>query len=167
MVSDNMSVQTTHNINSCIPCQTRSSRRSGLADQRRTEGTRQPSRRSGLPVPTSPQLCCSPSRVQQRKQSSATFFAHTVQTTNSYLQVGCKQSNTLCTARYIGHDGPPCWGWSLEPGTQEFHTMSRSCLLLFWQSQSLWPETDQQGHWNHVIIAVHICIGQICMDYQQ
>lgn len=42
------------------------------------------------------------------------------------------------------YEASPCWGWSLEPDTQEFHTTSRSCPLLFWQSQSLWPEIKKQ-----------------------
>lgn len=47
-------------------CRTLSFRKSGLADRRKTEGNQQPFHRSGLPAPTSPQLCCSPGGVTER-----------------------------------------------------------------------------------------------------
>lgn len=47
-------------------CRTLSFRKSELADQRKTEGNLQPFHRSGLPAPTSPQLCCSPGGVTER-----------------------------------------------------------------------------------------------------
>ncbi len=56
---------------------------------------------------------------------------------------------TVITCRWavLAIKGSPCWGWSLEPGTQVSHTTSRSCLLLFWQNRSLWPEERTMGAW--------------------
>ncbi len=53
----------------CVPCQTQSFRRSGWADRQKMEGNLQPFHRLGLQVPTSPQLCCSPEGVRNRKDS--------------------------------------------------------------------------------------------------
>lgn len=48
----------------CLPSQTQSSHRSEWVDLQKMEGSQLPFHRWGLPVPTSPQLCYSPKKIQ-------------------------------------------------------------------------------------------------------
>ena len=60
----------------CAPCPRLFSRISGWAGQQRMEGNQQPSRRSGLQVPTSPQPCCSPEENQGRHNEFIQGWIH-------------------------------------------------------------------------------------------
>ena len=75
-----------------VPCPRLFSRISGWAGQQRMEGNQQPSRRSALQVPTSPQPCCSPGEHQGRHYE---FIQGWIHLANPWFQRGTHRKNNI------------------------------------------------------------------------